>query len=422
MEQKKDLIYTGERVEVFPPHIEELDTPRPETRQEAAPPRRKSGWFSGLTVGVALFAAAFLLCESAHALKLNAQDTAGEGETAGWLSQLFSGSFVTTTGTAPTYPDGTSPAIDGMGTPSAAPDTGSAATAPDEAMTTIDGTTSLDPIKPTLTEEQLYAFSADAVPQGMIPIVPMDLSLSSYGETFHYNDTSYTLSLKDLPTGDAAIPAAAAVGEVSVLILHTHATEGYSPDGATYYDPSTTLARADDPSQGVVAVGQLIADILNQNGIVTVHSTVLHDLESYKDSYSRSAQTIASYLEQYPSIRLVIDVHRDSIMTSSEQLVRPVALVNGEATAQVMCVVGSNASGADYDDWQDNLSLAVRLRNALNTDYGNLCRPVYIKKSTYNQQYAPASLLLEIGSSGNTLEEAKNAAELVARKIVEMLK
>lgn len=425
MEQKKDLIYTGERVEVFPPHIEELDTARPAPQTQAVPPRKKSGWFSGLTVGVALFAAAFLLCESAHALKLNAQDTAGEGESASWLSQLLSGSFVTTAGITPTVPDGTPSATDGTNPSTAAPDTGSATTtAPvsDGTMTTIDGTTALDPVKPTLTEEQLYAFSADAVPQGMIPIVPMDLSLSSYGETFHYNDTKYTLSLGDLPASDTAIPAAASVGEVSVLILHTHATEGYSPDGATYYDPSTTLARADDPSQGVVAVGEVIADILNQNGIVTLHSTVLHDLESYKDSYSRSAQTIASYLEQYPSIRLVIDVHRDSIMTSGEQLVRPVALVNGEATAQVMCVVGSNAAGADYDDWQDNLSLAVRLRNSLNADYGNLCRPVYVKKSTYNQQYAPASLLLEIGSSGNTLEEAKNAAELVAGKIVEMLK
>ena len=422
MEQKKDLIYTGEQVEVFPPHIDELDTVCPETRRESAPPPRKSGWFSGLTVGVALFAAAFLLCESAHALKLNAQSTAGEGESAGWLSHLLSGSFATT---APTVPDSTSPAIDGTGAATVTPDTNStSATTPstDGDTPVPDSTTAPDPPKTALTEEQLYAFSADAVPQGMIPIVPMDLSLSSYGETFHYNDTSYTLSLKDLPTSTAAIPASAAVGEVSVLILHTHATEGYSPDGATYYDPSTTLARADDPSQGVVAVGQVIADILNQNGIVTLHSTVLHDLESYKDSYSRSAQTIASYLEQYPSIRLVIDVHRDSIMTSAEQLVRPVTLVDGEATAQVMCVVGSNASGAAYDDWQDNLSLAVRLRNALNADYGNLCRPVYIKKSTYNQQYAPASLLLEIGSSGNTLEEAKNAAELVAGKIVEMLK
>jgi len=422
MEQKKDLIYMGEQVEVFPPHIDELDTVRPATRCESAPPPRKSGWFSGLTVGVALFAAAFLLCEGAHALKLNAQSTVGEGQTVGWLSQLLSGSFAST---APIVSDSTPPVTDGTGTATVAPDTDdTSATVPttDGETTVPDDTSAPELPKTALTEEQLYAFSADSVPQGMIPIVPMDLSLSSYGETFHYNDTSYTLSLKDLPTSNAAIPAAASVGEVSVLILHTHATEGYSPDGATYYEPSTTLARADDPSQGVVAVGQVIADILNQNGIKALHSTVLHDLESYKDSYSRSAQTIVSYLEQYPSIRLVIDVHRDSIMTSGDQLVRPVALVNGEASAQVMCVVGSNASGAAYDDWQNNLSLAVRLRNALNAEYGNLCRPVYIKKSTYNQQYAPASLLLEIGSSGNTLEEAKNAAALVAEKIVEMLK
>ena len=119
--------------------------------------------------------------------------------------------------------------------------------------------------------------------------------------------------------------------------------------------------------------------------------------------------------------RLVIDVHRDSILTSKDQLVRPVTVVNGEAVAQVMCVVGSDAAGGSYGHWRDNLSLAVGLRNALNADYGNFCRPVYVKKSTYNQQYAPASLLLEIGSSGNTLAEARRAAALVADRIADML-
>lgn len=431
MKTGKELIYTGksgERVEAFSPLIEELEAEQMTSEERSAPRRKRGGRFAGLTIGVALFATAFLLCDGMYALRATAEEHLGAQESdegQSWLSQLLSGSFAggQTESIAPIVTDRlpaaeTSAAIAQTPSEPAQIDGSASSESETSAPETVQTPAS------TLTAEQLYAYSTDAVPEGMIPIVPMDLSLSGYGESFYYNDTSYTLSLTDLPASSGAIPTmvGAEVGEVSVLILHTHATEGYSEEGATYYDPSTVLARADDPATGVVAVGDMIAEILNQNGIVTLHCTVLHDKESYKDSYSRAAQTIQSYLEQYPSIRLVIDVHRDSIMTSSEHLVRPVTLVDGEAVAQVMCVVGSNAAGAAYDDWQENLSLAVRLRQALNGEYGNLCRPVYIKKSTYNQQYAPASLLLEIGSSGNSLEEAQRAAELVAEKIVKMMK
>ena len=410
MEEHKELVYTEEtvreRIELFPSMAETEEV----TRKTELPPRR-GHLFSGLAVGIALFAAAFLLCDGAYALRARAQDwTAQSGAETDRLSQLLSGSFV---------PERTeSTAADGTGKPSASDQSDAAAgeRAPSDPAVTTEASPS-----PGMTPEELYAYDQNAVPSGMVPIVPMDLSLSAYGESFYYNDTSYSLSLGGLISAGGTVPTVAGVGEVSVLIVHTHATEGYSGEGATYYDPATPLARADDPADGVIAVGEVIADILNRNGIVTLHSTVLHDKDSYKDSYNRSAQTIQSYLAQYPSIRLVIDVHRDSIMTTGDNLVRPVTLVDGEAVAQVMCVVGSDAAGASYADWQKNLALAVSLRKKLNDGYGNLCRPVYVKKSAYNQQYAPSSLLLEIGSSGNSLAEAQRAAALVAEEIVRMM-
>ena len=407
MDEKKELIYREEAEPHIP--VDPLPPPMPPTcppppAHESASPRT----FAGLMVGVAIFAMAFLLCDGLHTVRQRAAASDSHG---GWVEQLLAGSFAE--GGASDTPDGDVP------TSSEQPE-GTESTTSDPTSDTVSDDTSTAPA-PAITPEELYAHDAAAVPQGMIPIVPMDLSLSAYGEAFHYNDTSYRLTLSDLPQSDRAIPASAAAGEVSVLILHTHATEGYSEEGATYYDPATVLARAEKPSDGVIAVGQVIADILNEQGIVTLHSTTLHDAESYKDSYSRSAQTVREYLAKYPSIRLVIDVHRDSIMTSGDQLVRAVTVAEGEATAQVMCVVGSDASGAAYANWQENLALAVRLRQGLNERYGNLCRPVYIKKSAYNQQYAPASLLLEIGSSGNSLEEAKRAAALVAAELLEML-
>lgn len=282
------------------------------------------------------------------------------------------------------------------------------------------------PSRPPLTEEALYAFDYSKVPDGAYPIVPMDLSLSRLGNTYINNATSLTPDLEalleaELPTGGGTV-ALAVRREPKVLILHTHGTEGYSEEGSLYYeDDGSELARSDDVSENVVAVGRILADALNEAGIYTLHCEVMHDQAQYKDSYARSAETIRRYLAEYPSIRLVIDLHRDSILKSDGSLVRPVTLSEGEAVAQVMCVVGSNQGGGDYDSWEKNLSLALKLRATLNGETERLCRPVYLKSSTYNQEIAPYSLLLEIGAGGNSLEEAKRAAELVAKGLCEWL-
>ena len=107
---------------------------------------------------------------------------------------------------------------------------------------------------------------------------------------------------------------------------------------------------------------------------------------------------------------------------SSGSILRPVTVVDGEATAQVMCVVGSDYGGANHPDWQNNFSFALKLRSKLNQKNEKLCRPVYLRASAYNQQYAPISLLLEVGSSGNYLSEAKAAARLCAEAIADIIK
>ena len=174
--------------------------------------------------------------------------------------------------------------------------------------------------------------------------------------------------------------------------------------------------------ESVVAVGQAMADVLDGRGISTLHCEIMHDVQSYRDSYSRSAATIKEYIDKYPSIKYVIDVHRDSVSDSSGALLRPVTLVNGNvAAAQVMCVVGSDAGGTACPRWQENLSFALRLRSALNSSYGNICRPVCLRGSAYNQQYAPVSLLLEIGASGNYLDEALEAGRLCADALADLI-
>lgn len=282
------------------------------------------------------------------------------------------------------------------------------------------------PAGPSLTPETLYQFDEQAVPDGQVPIIPLDLSLTDYGSSYIHNLTGLTPDTEALLTQSLKQTNPPANLSVSsgplVLILHTHGTEGYSPDGAiSYLDDGGELARSDDTERNVVAVGQALADCLNRAGIATVHCAIMHDEIQYKDSYARAEETIRKYLEQYPTLRLVIDVHRDSILKSTGEMVRPVSLIDGEAAAQVMCVVGSNWGGDENPRWEGNLALALQLREKLNTTYEKLCRPPYLKASTYNQELAPYSLLLEVGASGNSLAEAKRSAEAIAAALATMI-
>lgn len=258
------------------------------------------------------------------------------------------------------------------------------------------------------------------------PIVSMDLSYKSLGEYYIGNETTYSPDIKALLEKENAVPAFSSYENSDgplVLILHTHGTESYAEEGKSFYiDDGGDISRTDDTKKNVVAVGKVMADILNENGIGTVHCTIMHDKESYQDSYTRAAESIKRYLAKYPSIKYVFDVHRDAILKSDGSLVKAVTEINGEKVAQVMSVVGSNYKGADYKDWEDRLSLALKLKSKLSEKYPLLSRPVYLRGAAYNQQYAMGSMLLEIGSSGNTLEEAKRAAELVALALVDIIK
>ena len=278
-----------------------------------------------------------------------------------------------------------------------------------------------------ITVTDIYDFDYSKVPDGHTPIIPMDLSLSSLGSSYINNSTGYTPNVlqllnKNLKDGNGYKYLSVSSSPL-VLIVHTHGTEAYSDDGATSYsDDESDYARSGDTDKNVVAVGKTIADILNKNGIPTAHCTIMHDSVQYKDSYIRAEETIKKYLEEYPTIKLVIDVHRDSIVKSSGEMVRPVAELDGEAAAQIMCVVGSDWEGDGYPDWENNLSLALKLREKLNSEQYNICRPVNLKGHTYNQELSAFSLLLEVGAAGNSLVEAQRSAKLIGEKLCELLK
>lgn len=270
--------------------------------------------------------------------------------------------------------------------------------------------------------KDIYAYDPASVPQGHTPIRPYDLSLRSFGEGFIYNNTSYTPDIAALLKRKTLPKLVDTSSSPVVLIVHTHGTEAYSPSGSLSYDGVSTLARSGNTDENVVAVGRVMASELNRLGVNTLHCEIMHDEQSYRDSYARSAATIKEYLRKYPTIKYVFDVHRDSVTDSTGALLRPVTTVGGRTAAQVMCVVGSDAGGTACPRWQENLAFALRLRAELNGEDGSLARPVCLRTSAYNQQYAPRSLLLEVGTSGNYLEEALVAAKSCAGALARLIR
>ena len=200
-----------------------------------------------------------------------------------------------------------------------------------------------------------------------------------------------------------------------VLIAHTHGSEAYTPDGGDTY-VATGECRTTDTTKSVVRVGDEIAKVLTEMGLTVVHDTGLYDYPEYNGAYDRSLAAVENWLAQYPSIQVVLDVHRDALIGADGTVYKPITTINGEKCAQVMLVMGSNAV-YDHPNWLENLSLAVKVQKEMNTLWPTLARPIGLRENRYNQQTAPGAMLVEIGSHGNTLQEALAAARMFARAL-----
>ena len=206
-----------------------------------------------------------------------------------------------------------------------------------------------------------------------------------------------------------------------VLIMHTHTTEGYESTTRDWYDPAYN-SRTTDKSQSVVRVGDEIAKQLEAAGIGVIHDSTLHDYPNFPGCYDRSAVTIKNYLAKYPSIKVVLDVHRDAIERSDGTRVAPVANVNGKNAAQVMIISGCDDGTMNYPNYFLNLRFASLLQSQMEKDYPGFARPLLFDYRKYNQHLTSGSILLEMGSHANSLEEVIYAGELVGKSLSNALK
>lgn len=208
--------------------------------------------------------------------------------------------------------------------------------------------------------------------------------------------------------------------EPQVLIVHTHATESFEPFDRDFCDTSYTW-RSTDNTQNVVYLGDIITQQLEEAGIGVIHDSTQHDYPSYNGSYERSAATIRKWLDQYPSIKVVIDVHRDAVESPAGNLIKPVAVIDGEKTAQVMIIAGCDDGTMNMPQWDRNLRWAAALQTTAETLYPGLTRPVFFCYRKYNMDLTGGSLLIEFGSHGNTLEETARAAQYMGHAMAQTL-
>ena len=241
----------------------------------------------------------------------------------------------------------------------------------------------------------------------------------SYDKVYMKNNTSLKIDLKNLLEEKINFKIEKN-DSPQVLIVHTHATESFFIQNTDYYTEKYN-SRSTDNKINMTAIGEVVAQKLNDSGIKTLHDKTQHDYPNYTGSYTRSAQTIKSYLKKYPSIKVVLDLHRDAVTADNSDKVKLVTNINSKNAAQVMLVMGSQSgSVTGFENWQENLKLAVKLQQKLEQKYPTLARPLTLNSKLYNQNLTTGSLLLEFGTDANSLDEALYSAELVGNALAEL--
>jgi len=209
--------------------------------------------------------------------------------------------------------------------------------------------------------------------------------------------------------------------EPQVLIYHTHATESYCPYDGDSYDTRYNW-RSTDNNNNMVTVGAVIAQELRKNGISVIHDTMQHDYPSYNGSYANSYRSIKDNLDHYPTIKVILDVHRDAIEREAGLIVKPAVDYQGERYAQLMLVSNCDDGSGLLPNWKENLRFAAAFSKELEDMVPEITRPILFSYRKYNQQLSSGALLLEFGSHANTMAEVQRTARVAAKALAKTLK
>ena len=209
--------------------------------------------------------------------------------------------------------------------------------------------------------------------------------------------------------------------EPQILIYHTHATESFELTERDFYD-KTFSSKTTDPTKSIIAVGDEVCKQLEEAGVPYIHDTLVHDYPSYTGAYQSSRATVQELLKKYPSIKIALDIHRDGIERQDGTRLSPVVEIDGKKAAQIMIINGCDDGTMNMPDYLKNLHFASNLQSKLETSYNGLTRPILFDYRFYNQDLTTGSLLIEVGSHGNSLEQVKYSGELIGKTLAKYFK
>lgn len=232
-----------------------------------------------------------------------------------------------------------------------------------------------------------------------------------YGNVKIKNQTTYNLT-EDILNPNIKID------NKNVLIFHTHSCESYTPSEKYQYT-QTGNYRTTDKNYSVIRVGTELENYLKQYNINVIHDTSYHDYPSYTGSYTRSLQTVENILKTTQS-DIIIDLHRDAVGSRPDYA--PTVKIGDDYAAQIMFVIGTNDGGLWHPNWQQNLKFAVKVQQKAEEMYPGLFKPIMLTKSRYNQHTGKFANIMEIGSTGNTLDQCLTSMKYLSAVMNEVLK
>ena len=206
------------------------------------------------------------------------------------------------------------------------------------------------------------------------------------------------------------------VNTKNVLIYHTHSCESYTPTENYQYEESGNF-RTKNKNCSVIRVGTELTKYLQHYGYNVIHDDTIYDA-SYSDSYDRSLKGVAKLLEEHEDTDVLFDIHRDAIGDSTYA---PTVKIGDEEVAQLMFVIGSNGGGSEHDNWNENLKLAIKIQEKANELYPGLFKPIILRDSRYNQHLATGASIIEVGATGNTMEQCLGSMKYLSKVLSEVL-
>ena len=259
----------------------------------------------------------------------------------------------------------------------------------------------------TQIKEEIEPTPKNSFPIKNSPIISKNLGVK--------NETTYE------PDFNSLLYAPLKFKSPEILIVHTHASESYKKDNTSYYFENES-DRTTDINFNVVRVGNELEKELTRYGFKVTHAEDINDYPSYNKSYTKTLDVINYYLKQNKNIQIVIDIHRDSVIKTDGTKLKFLSEINGVKAAQVMIVCGTNQAGLENDIWQENLKFALKIQNFLENNYPGFARPLNLRQERFNTHATQGSMIIEVGSGGNTLDEALNSVKFLSNAINEVLK